>query len=554
MTAGRFAWVGLLTLPACLGTSALPARPVPAIDGQVYSRFRLQERPEASVTTGPGLIALDPVAPATLYESLLDESDTPDELAAPAAPAAPGEGAAVEPLRLEDVIFSVEENFPLILAALDQIDIVAGQIEQAQGSFDTKLTSKNDFEIAGFYETEEYGFGFEQATPWLGAVFSGGYRRGKGNFAIYDGKSKTNDGGEFALGVVLPLLRGREVDANRIELWRARLERQRVEPQILAKRLDTTQKAAAAYWKWIAKGENLRIARSLLRLAESRESQLRAAVEEGLLAEINLTDNRRLIVERQAGLVSAERDLQEAAIFLSLFRRDPAGEPVIEPASRLPRDFPIPRRPGDVLLDEGIELAIAQRPEVRAMEVEISQLELDLDLARNNALASLDVGLFASQDIGGASNDPDDKSDFEFDAQILFELPLQRRKARGKELELEGKISKRNRELRLAKDTIIAEVQDVVSELTLSFERVGQAEENLRLARELVDAERLMLQLGESDLFRVNVREQQSALAAKGRVEVLARYFLALTAYRATLGVPYNEVVRGQQVGGGAPR
>ena len=55
---------------------------------------------------------------------------------------------------------------------------------------------------------------------------------------------------------------------------------------------------------------------------------------------------------------------------------------------------------------------------------------------------------------------------------------------------------------------------------------------------------------GESDLFRVNVREQQTAVAAQNLVEVLAEHYFALAGYRAVLGLPYDEVLAGEPLGG----
>ena len=72
----------------------------------------------------------------------------------------------------------------------------------------------------------------------------------------------------------------------------------------------------------------------------------------------------------------------------------------------------------------------------------------------------------------------------------------------------------------------------------------------MELAHELEEAERLQLELGESDLFRVNVREQQSAVAEAVLIDVLVEHFIGLTTYRAVLGLPYDEVLDGGRVGG----
>ena len=42
------------------------------------------------------------------------------------------------------------------------------------------------------FETYQGDVSLEQATPYWGTEFFGGYRIGSGDFAVYDGKDKTN--------------------------------------------------------------------------------------------------------------------------------------------------------------------------------------------------------------------------------------------------------------------------------------------------------------------------------------------------------------------------
>jgi len=493
----------------------------------VYERFRLDRSEPAEGASGL---------------SILGGAETPAE------PAPDTEGPR-ETLAVEDVIRSVEGHFPLILAALEEVRIAAGRVQSAEGAFDTQVKSKNLFELDGFYESERVDLGFEQPTTLWGARFAGGYRLGQGDFAVYDGKAKTNESGEVRLGVLVPLLQNGRIDPARVQLWQARIEREGAEPKILEKRLSATRKAALAYWKWVAQGAKLRIAERILQLALDRAEQLQAAVDEGLLAPINLTDNRRLIVDRGAKRTQAERAFQEASIALSLFLRDEQGRPRVPDVLELPGGFPSTRDPAEIVLPDDVAIALARRPEVRALELERESLSLDLELARNQRWAELDVGLFASQDLGPDVNTPDDKGPFELAAQVRLALPLQRRKARGKERETTAKLAQLEYELRFTREIVTTQVQDAVSALRQSWLRVNQARENANLAAELEEAERLQLELGESDLFRVNVREQQTAAAASSLVETLAEYFLALAEYRAVLGLPYDEVVAGGEIG-----
>ncbi len=135
------------------------------------------------------------------------------------------EAAAALPeggLQLEDVLASVERHFPLILAAEQEIDIAEARALRARGAFDTRLRADGRSDALGFYENDRLDVELEQPTRLWGSTFSGGYRVGKGDFAVYDGEEKTNDAGELRLGVKVPLLQGREIDKRRIAEWRSR--------------------------------------------------------------------------------------------------------------------------------------------------------------------------------------------------------------------------------------------------------------------------------------------------------------------------------------------
>lgn len=518
---GRFRIPGgpLLTALLVSGCQAAAPDPIPApppIPPEVFARFEF--------APATGNTALEPV-------HVLGASTRADE---------EGVDAPAAALELGDVLLSVERHFPLVLAALEEVEIAEGRLQEARGGFDTRLLSRGEAELEGFYGSERLDVSVVQPTPLWGATFSGGYRLGTGDFAVYDGKAKTNGGGEFRVGMSLPLLQDRAIDPRRVKVWEARLEREQADPKILEKRLAATRRATDAYWKWVAAGRVREIALRVLALAEDRTDQLELAVREGLLAPITLTENQRLIVSRRNSLLRAERGLQEAAIALSLYWRDADGQPRVPAEAALPYEFPTPRPADEVLLPGDEDLALAQRPELRAARLELQAKELERSLARNAWLPQLDLGVIASQDVGDAVGFPDDKGPFEFGALLSLEVPLQRRDATGRQRRLSAEIARQGREVQYLGDVIVAEVRDARSSLMQSWLRIEQASENVRLANELADAERLQLAAGESDLLRVNLREEQAALAASALVDVLREYFRSLTAYRAVLGVPFE--------------
>ncbi len=86
------------------------------------------------------------------------------------------------------------------------------------------------------------------------------------------------------------------------------------------------------------------------------------------------------------------------------------------------------------------------------------------------------------------------------------------------------------------------EIEDSRSAVRRSWEQLARRRENVTLAGRLERVERILFAEGQSDLFRVNLREQQTASAASTYIDLVAEHFRALAEYRASLGVPYDEV------------
>ncbi len=462
------------------------------------------------------------------------------------APADPSGATASEApeLTFQDVLFSVEDQFPLVIAAMQEFDLASARLLSAEGGFDLRLKGEGEISPQGFYETEAAKLVFEQPTTAWGATVFGGYKRGTGSFPVWEGGLKTREDGEFSAGVRLPLLQGRTIDPRRVALWKARVGQIQADPIVLEKRLEATRKAANSYWKWVASGQKLLIARRLLTLADSRQEGIAISVSEGQLPELAIIENQRLVVERQSIVIQAERSLQQAAIALSLFWRNANGEPLIPSEAQLPVALPTPRDPDLLIRDTDTDSAIRNRPELLSLELEVTQLELDRQLAENYLLPKLDVAVAGSKDVGGRVSNPDDKGPFELDVLVNFDVPIQRRQASGKLRAIESKTVQVERKLQFARESIIAEVQDGQSAVRLTWRRLALLRENASLAARLEQAERVFLDEGQSDLLRVNLREQQTASAASKLVDVVAEHFRSIADYRASLGLPYNEVLR----------
>ncbi len=439
------------------------------------------------------------------------------------------------PLLLPEVLQSVEKQYPPYLAALIEQDIANGRVRQALGSFDLNLNAGSSFAPAGYYDGQTgYAVLEQPLSTWGGSVY-GGYRLSSGFLPNYN-KERTSVDGEGLLGFRIPLLRDGTIDRRRASLWQARIDQELADPIILRQYLDFVRAATISYYGWLAAGQRLTLSESLLRVARDRDSAIAEQVKNGASAPIVQVDNQRLVVSREIAVVQASRRFQAATIELSLFYRDSrTAEPILARRSRVPSTFPDHNRPGESQLTADIAQALIFRPEIRRIELTLEKTGIDLRLAKNNLLPSLEVGVQAAQGLNGRS--PRDIERTEVEAKIEFKVPLQRREAKGRVDVAQAQIDRLNQEMRFARERIAADVRDAHSALHAAHEVLQQTRRNVDLAQQLANAEGERMKQGATDLLALQIREQASFDAKVLEVEAQAEYFRALANYRAAIAL-----------------
>jgi outer membrane protein TolC len=227
-------------------------------------------------------------------------------------------------------------------------------------------------------------------------------------------------------------------------------------------------------------------------------------------------------------VIEAQRGLEQAAIELSLYYRDEAGQPALPEAERLPAAFPALRGLGQQRLEEDIELALKRRPEIQRLQAQKSQVDVDRKLAQNQLLPNVDLVLSYARQSGDrvVRRGPNDLM-----ASLVFDLPAQRRAAKGRDLASLARIEQFDQRERFAKDQVSAEVRDAYSALVAAHERAKVLREEVEITSQLETAERVRFELGEGTLFQVNLREQATFDTALREVSAQNEYFRALALY-----------------------
>jgi outer membrane protein TolC len=298
---------------------------------------------------------------------------------------------------------------------------------------------------------------------------------------------------------------------------------------VAASRLRFLGEAAVRYWDWVAAGRQQAVATQLLQIAEVRDRDLADAIDLGSVAPVERIDNRRAILQRQSGVVSARRSTERQAINVSLYYRAIDGTMVQPTETRLPTAMaPPPPRLTREQVDADIRQALESRPDVRAIVLSRQQQEVTLELARNELLPTFDVFAEVSRDVGDGSRT---LQGTELDAGATFQLPIQRRQGKGQTRVALAALGRLDAELRFARDRVRAEVEDAASALAAALEVVEVVRMEVGVARELEQAERDKFTLGDSTQFLVNLRELATADAAFREISATAEAHKARVAY-----------------------
>ncbi|WP_017670958.1 TolC family protein [Blastomonas sp. AAP53] len=433
----------------------------------------------------------------------------------PAPLTVPDQVRSAQGLQLSEVLESSRRFAPAILEALAMARAADGRVLASEGAFDLLFTGEGFSRVAGFYDgTYLQGKAIQPLTN-NGGQLEASYRVSRGDFPTYEDYSFTDRLGELKVRGVFALLRDRYIDDRRFGQQSALIERDMAGLDALIIAIGVQQRAIQAYGQWVAAGQQVQVYRSLVGLAQDRQQGIRRQVQLGARAAILLTENEQNLLRRQSLLVAAERDLANAAQRLSLFWRDDDGRPRVATPAQLPSALPMI----SAARETDPAAILARRPDIKLIEQRLELGETRLELERNRLLPSLRLFAEAGKDfgeegLGGRSRDP-----FEAIVGFTFSMPLQNRAAKGQVAATEANINALEWRRRQSEEQIIAEVEQLSTNLTAAERLAVLARDEEVQAEKLAAGERRLFQAGASDFFLVNLREDAAANAAIRRLD-----------------------------------
>lgn len=407
-------------------------------------------------------------------------------------------------LTLEDVLASVDCNYPQIKVAVLKINKAQGDYIRALGKFDPSLNAIARSHPAGGYVNNYGDTELNIPTLYNGFKLFAGYRNGQGDWPIYYRNFLTNSGGEYRAGFSFPLLRDRLLDKDRAELF-TKAETICVKKyDVEVTRINIYQEAVKAYWQWVEAGFQIKMFNQFLKLAKLRQKAIEKRANAGDLPDLAIAENMQQIIQREQLLNQGQLAFKQAAIHLSLYYRDKEGNPDIPHENKLPALLPQPPT-----VQPQIVTQLKHHPALKRLLAFTKIVKLKISLAKNELLPNLDATVSTYKQYG-SGGDPLLLPQAAM-VGVSFKFPLFQREAKGKILSAKNELQQINTEVKFLYEQLKNELSKLFIGIKLYSKQVRLLEKELKLARQLQVAETKKFDAGDSTLFLVNQREQTAA-------------------------------------------
>jgi outer membrane protein TolC len=281
--------------------------------------------------------------------------------------------------------------------------------------------------------------------------------------------------------------------------------------------------ATKDYWQWYYAYYNYRLMKQAVTIAEEIFRRVIVNYEFGEAATIDtvqakITWQQRLIERQEAFL-----DFQNSGIRISTFLWDSLSRPLSLDLAWAP----VMRSGSATLptnLDELIDQARTNHPELQKLDVKLRQLEVERRLAAEYLKPRLDLNYyFVNQPF-----DPEGNTSLQFGDNYKlgmdFSFPLFLRKERSKVALVKLKLSNTVFERTLAERQIINELNSAYNQV-INIHAIKEAQRDMmQNYQRLLDAELLNLQEGESDLFRINLQQEKLIQSQTKWLKLMTEY------------------------------
>jgi len=432
-----------------------------------------------------------------------------------------------------------------------------------------------------FFDTHSFNYGIQKGFL-TGTTLSFGWNNDifKSNNPLSD--INPSKQGNFSFQVSQRLLQGFGVAVNNRNIRVAR-NNLRVSDLVFKQQVITTVSAIInLYWDLVSFGEDVKVKRQALSLAEKLYNDNKKQVEIGTLAPIEIVSAEAQVARRQQELTLSETQLlQQETIIKNALSRTGVASPSVADARIIPTTpIRIPDVDAVQPIQDMVESALSLRPEIEQTEINIENTKIGIKGSQSQLLPSLDFQLSLQNNalagdvnslplrgmrlnrnvdsffIGGYGtvlsqlfrrNFPD------YSFGFSLNIPIRNRSAQADMIR--DQLSLRQQEIRRQQliNQIRVDVQNALIALQQARARHQAAVKERILQEQTLEAEQKKYALGASTVFFVIQYQRDLAQAQSAEVAALATYAKARVELERATGqtlqaynILIDEALRGQ--------
>lgn len=431
-----------------------------------------------------------------------------------------------KPLSLESLYRIVLQNHPVARQVNLLSDVARQEIRLARGNFDPKF--ETNYLLKHYDETEYYrifdgNIKVNTASPLQAVV---GLEKNEGDYLNPENYiSDTYNNNQLYAGLALSLGRGLLTDERRTALRQAELFTQQVEADQVKMINKLLLDVSKDYWDWYYSYYNFRLAVSNVDVANEIFRRVKLQYEGGEASVVDTVQAQITLLERLVDQQEATLSFQNTTNVISLYIWDSLAQPLVLPSNIAPVNSGGRLILSDGDLEELLNQARQNHPELLKLNVKLEQLELDRRLAREYLKPRLDLNYYLLDqplNAEGWSSSFTLEDNYKFGLDVSF--PLLFRKERAKIAQTKLKITSTQLDRSMTERQILTDIQNAYNELINNGAVLQNQINSVEGYRRLLAAEIINIENGESDLFKINVQQEKLFDAQSKLIKLISSY------------------------------
>lgn len=453
--------------------------------------------------------------------------------------------STIQVLELKSYLELVMRNHPVIKQSDLVIKSAEANLLEARGGFDPKLSSSFDlknFKGKEYYDLFNTTLKFQTFLPLDAKI---GFDRNEGVFVNPENTiPNVNENRQLTAGVSMLVGKGLFIDERRLAFKQAKIYQNIADAEqvkMINKILLTSLKD---YWNWYTAYRKKELLEQSMVIARELFSRVKIDFDYGELAAVDTIQAQITFQSRQAEYEKMLFELENSRLMLSRHLWSEDQKPMEL------RVFTIPQvnavfgiLPSQEGMLEIIKWAAENHPEIRKMTNKIDQYEVDNKWYRESFKPQIDLNYsFIDAPVNGLGDQENLSFSDNYKLGVDFSFPIFLRKEKGKLQKNKIKIQSAGYDLEQIKLAIQNSILSKYAETKMSSNLASQYQSIASNYDRLLQAEFINLEVGESDLFKLNLQQDKLISSQLKYIENLVKYQKNKAEIYYEAGVPYLNI------------